>query len=359
MTKNSLPDPPRHPLFRRDDGGPFVIAEIGVNHEGDLDTAFRLIDEAARGGADAVKFQTYKASKLASKNSPSYWDLKSEPTTSQRELFSKYDGFGDAEYKALAEHAGKRDVIFCSTPFDLDAVRLLAPMMPFFKIASADITNLPLLDAVVACGKPVLLSTGASHLSEIEEANRHVRKHLPAEQVGLLQCVLEYPTPYADANIAAIGHLREIFPDQPIGYSDHTRPDPAMLVLLRSWMLGATIIEKHFTHDKTLPGNDHYHAMDESDLRRFREGVALLQSTEGSPIKQVLPAEEIARRNARRSLVASRDLPVGHVLSAVDLAVKRPAFGLPTAELPTVIGKALVTPLAEDDFLTWDHLLKQ
>jgi len=334
-----------------------VIAEIGVNHEGDLDTAFRLIDEAARGGADAVKFQTYKADKLASKNSPSYWDLSAEPTTSQRELFSKYDGFGDAEYRALAEHASKRDVIFCSTPFDLDAVELLAPMMPFFKIASADITNLPLLDAVAAHGKPILLSTGASHLSEIEAANRRMRQHLPAEQVGLLHCVLEYPTPYSDANIAAIGHLRKVFPDQPIGYSDHTRPDPAMLVLLRAWMLGAMIIEKHFTHDKTLPGNDHYHAMNEEDLRRFRDGVALLQTTEGSPIKQVLPAEEIARRNARRSLVAARDLPVGHVLQREDLAIKRPAFGLPTAELSTVIGKPLSKALPEDDFLTWEHLL--
>jgi len=355
---SDLPGPAEHEAFRRSEGeGPYVIAEIGVNHEGDRDLARRLIDEAAEGGADCVKFQTYKADKLASRNSPSYWDLASEPTTSQHELFQKYDAFEAEDYAALAAHAATRGVAFCSTPFDLDAVEALAPHMPFFKVASADLTNTPLLDAVAAHGKPVLLSTGASHLGEVEEAVRRLRAHLPPAQIGLLHCVLEYPTPYEDAHLGAIDHLRRTFPDHPIGYSDHTRPDPAMLVLIRAWLLGAVVLEKHFTHDKTLPGNDHYHAMDRGDLRRLREGVALLASVQGDGRKRVLEAEQVARRNARRSLVAARDLPVGHRLGEGDLLVKRPAFGLPPSALEWVVGRVLRRDLAEDDFLTHDHLL--
>lgn len=354
----TLPKTAICPAFARKSGvGPYVVAEIGVNHEGNLELAKRLIDEAVAGGADCVKFQTYKASKLASKNSPSYWDLKSEPTTSQHELFSRFDKFGDSEYTALYEHARKRNVDFASTPFDLEAVELLAPLMPFFKIASADLTNIPLLEACAAHGKPMMLSTGAAHLSEIEEAVRRLREFLPPEQICVMHCVLNYPTPYQNANLAAIRHLAGTFFEHPIGYSDHTRPDDAMLVLVRAYSLGAIVLEKHFTHDKSLPGNDHYHAMNKSDLSKFRNNIDLLHSIEGNERKQVLPEEEISRKNARRSLVAARKLPVGHVLSAGDLLVKRPAFGLPPAALEWVLGKPLQKELPEDDFLTLDHLI--
>lgn len=352
-----LPSKPQCPQLTTDRPGPYVIAEIGVNHGGDLAVAMRLIDEAVAGGADAVKFQTYKADKIASKHSPSYWDLDCEPTTSQRALFEKYDAFGADEYRALAAHAAKRDAVFLSTPFDLDAVAMLAPLVPFFKIASADITNFPLLEACAAQGKPVVLSTGASHLSEVDEAVRRLSAHLPATHIGLLHCVLEYPTPYAHAQLAAIEHLAATFPGHPIGYSDHTLPDPSMAVLLRAWTLGATVIEKHFTHDKTLPGNDHYHAMDQQDLARFRAAAALLTDTEGHGRKTVAESEQIARRNARRSLVATRDLPAGHVLARADLTEKRPAHGLAPAALSWVLGKRLTQPLAEDDFLQREHLL--
>ncbi len=330
----TLPERPTCPVFRHPgDAGPYIVAEIGVNHEGDLQLARRLIDEAVAGGADAVKFQTYKAHKLAVKNSPAYWDLESEPTKSQFELFRKFDRFQADDYVMLANYAKEKGVAFCSTPFDLDAVELLAPYVPFFKIASADITNSPLLEACAAHRKPVVLSTGASLIGEIEQAVRLLLRVLPAEEIAILQCVLEYPTPYDDANLGAISHLKSVFPGHPIGYSDHTRPDPSMIVLLRAWMLGAVIVEKHFTHDKTLPGNDHYHAMDESDLRRFRESVSLLVAAEGSGVKTLLPGEADARQNARRSLVATRSLSAGHRIEVGDLVLKRPAFGLPPSAL--------------------------
>ncbi len=360
---STLPPSPLHPApacpqFRRKSGdGPYVLAEIGVNHEGDLGLALRLVTEAAQAGADCVKFQTYKASKLASKNSPSYWDLGSEPTTSQHELFKKYDGFDAPEYRALAEHAKASGVAFASTPFDLDAVELLAPLVPFFKVASADITNTVLLDAVAAHGKPVIISTGATYLSEIEEAVRRLKRRLPPESIAILHCVLSYPTDYEHANLAMIPHLRKVFPDHPIGYSDHTRPDPGMLVLVRAYELGATLLEKHFTHDKTLPGNDHYHAMAADDLRRFRAAIELLHRIEGEPVKTVLSVEELSRKNARRSLVALRPLKAGQVIETKDLGVKRPAFGLPPSALEWVTGRKLRRDLGEDDFLTLDHLV--
>ena len=340
------------------DAGPYVVAEIGVNHEGDLDLARRLIDDAASGGADAVKFQTYKAHKLAARNSPAYWDLSCEPTKSQFELFQKYDRFEANDYVMLADYAKQQGVAFCSTPFDSEAVEMLAPYVPFFKIASADITNTPLLEACAAHSKPIVLSTGATHLGEITEAVRLLLRTLPPEEIAILQCVLEYPTPYEDANLGAIHHLKSVFPEHPIGYSDHTRPDSSMLLLLRAWMLGAEIIEKHVTHDKTLPGNDHYHAMDKTDLKRFRDSVSLIVAAEGSGRKTLLPGEATARENARRSLVATRNLDAGHRLEARDLVPKRPASGLPPSALEWVLGKKLTKDLAEDDFLTYDHVLE-
>ncbi len=337
-------------------GGPYVIAEIGVNHGGDLDLAFRLIDEAAAGGADCVKFQTYKAGRLASTNSPSYWDLESEPTTSQFELFSKYDSFGVDDYCQLADRAMANGVSFASTPFDLDAVEDLAEMMPFFKIASADITNFELIEAVAQKGKPIILSTGASLLDEIRAASEFIGRFVDADQLALLHCVLEYPTPYEDANLRRIETLKAAFPEHVIGYSDHTRPDSSMSVLMQAWVRGAVIIEKHFTHDKTLPGNDHYHAMDSEDLRRFRECVGLWERVAGSEEIGVLAGEEVSRKNARRSLVAVRNLKAGHIFNREDLAVKRPAFGLAPSELSRVLGRTLAVDLKEDEFLTDEHL---
>ncbi|MEI6255835.1 MAG: N-acetylneuraminate synthase family protein, partial [Planctomycetota bacterium] len=220
--------------FRRRTGsGPYVIAEIGVNHEGSLDLARRLVELAASAGADCVKFQTYKAETLASKDSRSYWDLSLEPTQSQFSLFKKYDGFNAPEYEALAAHAHSCGVAFASTPFDINAVEMLAPLVHFYKIASADITNEPLLAACARQHKPVLLSTGASYLSEIDAAVRILRQFLPAADIGILHCVLSYPTAATDANLKAIEHIARVFPEHPVGYSDHTTPDDAMLVLTR------------------------------------------------------------------------------------------------------------------------------
>lgn len=337
---------------------PYVIAEIGVNHEGSLDLARRLIDLAREGGADAAKFQTYKAGKIASRHSPAYWDTTREPTPSQHALFQKYDSFGPDEYAALAEHCRAVGIDFVSTPFDLEAVDALDPLMDYFKIASADLTNLPLLRRVAARNKPVLMSTGAATLGEIDMAVAALRAAGCADIV-LLHCVLNYPCPDANAHLNMIDGLKRAYPELPVGYSDHTVPKnggSVLPALLAAWLKGAVVLEKHFTHDKTLPGNDHYHAMDVDDLKRFLAEVAAIADMLGSSHKAPLPDEAPARRHARRSIVAVRDLKAGEILSEDNLTCKRPAHGVSPLYWDEVIGRRLAGDVAEDSPLQWSDL---
>jgi len=336
---------------------PYVIAEIGVNHGGDMGLAKRLIELAKEGGAHAAKFQTYKAGNLASRYSPAYWDTSKEPATSQYKLFQRYDQFGPDEYKALAAHCAQVGIDFLSTPFDLDAVEFLDELVPAFKVASADITNVPLLRAVARRGKPVLISTGAATLPEIEFAVTTVRE-AGAKQIALLHCVLNYPTPFENAELGTIRQLARVFTEVAIGYSDHTVPTAGMEVLRTAVMLGATVLEKHFTHDKTLPGNDHYHAMDVDDLKHFMAGIEFDRQVLGGGTKTVA-REARAREHARRSLVAARDLKAGTVLTEDDLIAKRPAHGISPVHWDEVIGRRLARDVAEDALLAWEDLVAQ
>lgn len=339
-----------------DDSAPYVIAEIGVNHEGSLNLAIRLVELAKAGGADAAKFQTYKAETLASRDSPAYWDLNKEPTTSQFRLFQKYDSFGPEEYRALARRCMELKIDFVSTPFDSAAVALLDPLVPFFKIASADLTNTPLLRQVAACGKPIVLSTGASTMAEVRDAVRTLRD-AGCTELSLLHCVLNYPTADENANLGMITVLREEYPDLVIGYSDHTVPDAEMTALCTAYLLGARVIEKHFTHDKSLPGNDHYHAMDVDDLGRFIASLGRLKAMIGTnSVKTPLETEEISRLNARRSIVLNADVPTGTELTEAVLTYKRPGTGVSPVYWDEIIGRKTARRLARDHVLQWDDL---
>jgi sialic acid synthase SpsE len=332
---------------------PFLVAEAGVNHENDLSVAMRMIDQAAAAGADAIKFQSYKAGTLASRHSPAYWDLGSEPTRSQYDLFRKYDSFGDREYRLLAEHAGEAGIAFLSTPFDDHFVDALEPLMPAYKIASADLTNLPFLAKVAAKGKPVILSTGAATVEEVAAAVDLVRARGNAP-VAILHCILCYPCAPADANLRVIAGLAARFPDLAVGYSDHVPPTPGLPVLTAAWLLGARILEKHFTLDKTLPGNDHYHAMNADDIRQFRRDCAYATSLLGEADRKVFPCEEAARLQARRSLVAACAIPAGTVVTREMLLPKRPGTGIPPGDLERLLGRRALRPIAEDQILQWD-----
>ena len=334
---------------------PYVIAEIGVNHGGDLDLAKRLIDLAKEGGADAAKFQSYKAGRIASKDSPAYWDTTKEPTASQFALFKKYDMFGAEEFQALAAHCRATDIDFVSTPFDSDAVDFLDPIVPFHKVASADLTNVPLLRQVAAKGKPVVMSTGASSLAEIDMAVKTLTD-AGCKDLVLLHCVLNYPCPNKNAHLNMITGLKRAYPNYVIGYSDHTLPDERMLVLTSAWLKGALVLEKHFTHDKTLPGNDHYHAMAKDDLRKFIENLDVIGELLGSEHKAPLADEAPAREHARRSIVIDRALKAGDVIAESDITYKRPAHGVSPLFWDEVIGRRVARDLAEDHVLKWEDL---
>ena len=331
---------------------PYIIAEIGVNHEGSMEKAKFMIEEAKRGGADAVKFQTYKAETLTSKDSPAYWDLNKESTKSQFELFKKHDKFWKEEYVELAEYAKEVGIDFLSTPFDKEAVDFLDELMPAYKIASADITNIPFLRHIASKNKPILLSTGASKVSEIWNAIE-VLENAGNNKIVLLHCVLNYPTKYENANLGMIKDMKEKFQDYIIGYSDHTLPERIEDIFLTSWFLGAQVIEKHFTFDKTLPGNDHYHAMDGNDLKRVTDKINDIIQIYGKDKKQFLQSEKLSRENARRSIVAKVDIKEGEILSEDKLTTKRPAKGISALYYDEVVGRKAKRDIKEDEILNF------
>lgn len=327
---------------------PYIIAEAGVNHEGDMNLAYRLIDEAKEGGADAIKFQTYKAKSLASKNSPYYWDIKKEPTTSQYNLFKKYDTFWKNEFEKLKTRCDEIDIEFMSTPFDLESANFLNDLMDVFKISSSDITNKPFIQHICGFEKPIILSTGASNIDEIEKAVSWIG-NIP---FSLLHCILNYPTNYNFANLGMIKDLQARFPKKIIGYSDHTLPDQ-MKILEMATLLGASILEKHFTHDKNLEGNDHYHAMDKEDLKIFISKLSFIIECIGDQNKHSIPSEELSRKNARRSLVSTRKIPVDSIIKNSDLTWKRPANGISPEFIERVIGKKTIKEIPEDEIIQW------
>ena len=222
-----------------------------------------------------------------------------------------------------------------------------------YKISSSDLTNHPFLRRIARKGKPVLLSVGASYLSEVEEAAR-VLLDAGCPDLTLMHCVLSYPCKNEDANLGVISTLKRVFPELHVGYSDHTLPDPTMTILTTAYLLGAEAIEKHFTLDKTLPGNDHYHAGDPDDFARAVENFRLVRTVMGSDQKTVFPCELVPRREARRSLVLTRSMKAGEVITAQDIMAKRPGVGISPMYTGLVIGRELKQACDEDTVLTWD-----
>lgn len=327
---------------------PYVIAEIGVNHGGSIDLAKEMISAAKRAGADAAKFQSYKAEKLVIKNSPAYWDLTKEGTKTQHELFKKYDIFNDSEYIELAQFCRDIKIDFASTPFDLDAVQYLDPVVAYFKVASADLCNIPLLEAIAETGKPIILSTGASTIGEIKSAVSCIRS-IGENEIAILHCILNYPTANKNANLLMLTDLIHEFPDSIVGLSDHSVPDGTISAGLIAYSLGARIIEKHFTLDKNLSGNDHYHSMDESDLKEFVNSTNEIHSKLGQlERKQPLESESESRKYARRSIVAKRDISKGEILSVENLTVKRPGTGIGSEKWHEVLGTLANSNISAD-----------
>ncbi len=345
---------------------PYIIAEIGVNYYdiakkeniSPIDAAKLMIKKAKEWWAHSAKFQSYKANKIVSKNSPAYWDTSCEPTKTQHELFLKFDHFNEKDYIELAKYSEEIWIDFLSTPFDLEAVDFLDPIMKYFKIASADITNYPLLKKVATKDKPMILSTWASTIWEIEKAINTIKKVNNDLEIHILHCVLSYPTKNKDANLKRISYLKNIFSSKVTGfwYSDHTLPSTWMAICTWAYMLWTDIIEKHFTLDKTLQWNDHYHAMDVNDLKVLSENIKILQEWLSVDEINYQKCEEIPRLQARRSIVLNKNLKKWDIIKEEDLIMKRPWTWIWPEFLEFVIWKKVNKDLEEDSILQFEDI---
>lgn len=337
-------------------GGPrtIVIAEAGVNHLGRLDYAEKLVKTAARAGADIVKFQTYKAKNLTTKDAPRFWDWEGEVSQegSQFDSYSLLDSFGREQHVQLMELCDKYDVEFMSTPFDEEAADMLVEIgMKGFKIASCDLNNLPFLSHVASKGLPILLSTGAGTIEDIARAVETIEAQ-GNSQIGVLHCTLCYPTDPQDSNLSAIHHIRENFPDYLLGLSDHTL---GTIVPAASVLYGAKVIEKHYTFDKTLPQSaDHWLSLNEAELAQMVQDIRTLEVAIGHGRKEVLECEVPAHSFARRSIVAATEIPADTVITAEMLAIKRPGTGLPPEFFDRIVGTRSLRSIAADSLFSME-----
>jgi sialic acid synthase SpsE len=338
-----------------DNSDPYIIAEIGVNHDCSVSKAKQLILKAKKAGADAAKFQTYKAELITSKNSPSYWDTNKEKTRNQFNLFKKYDHFNETDYIKLYNYCKSLKIDFASTPFDHAAVDMLDPLVSYFKISSSDITNYPLLIKIASKKKPILLSTGASSLNEIKDAIKLLNSY-KCKKIVVMHCILSYPAKNENANLGMITDLKNKFPRNLIGYSDHTLPDKEMTNLYTSYVLGAKVIEKHFTLDKKKKGNDHYHSMDYRDLKNLKSRIFKAKKIIGLKEKKCIKIEFNSRKFARRSFVMKCDILKNSIIKKKHLICKRPGTGISPTDLKKVLGKKVKKNLKEDHILKWTDI---
>ena len=331
----------------------FIIAEAGVNHNGSLELAKQLVDKAVEAGADAVKFQTFKAEKVVSSDAPkaAYQKSTTDPAESQLEMIRRlelpYEAFG--ELKTYCDRCG---IMFMSTPFDDDSVDFLDSIgVPVFKIPSGEVVNHPFLEYVARKGRPLIMSTGMSYLSEVDEAVR-VIDNTGNDQLVVLHCVSNYPADSADVNLRAMQTMATAF-QVPVGYSDHTL---GIEIPLAAVALGACVIEKHFTLDRGLPGPDHRASLEPAELKAMVQGIRKVEQALGDGRKAPALSEEDTRRVARRSLVAAHDILAGTVLTEEAIAIMRPGTGLPPALRQYVAGRRARIDISAGSLLSLEML---
>lgn len=334
---------------------PYIIAEIGANHNGDIGLAKKLIDAAKECGAHSVKFQSWTPNSLVSEGeyqkNQSYDDCPKKHFGSLKDMVNKYYLKAE-EHKELKEYCDSIGIDFSSTPFSAAEVDLLNEVgVEYFKVASMDITNHGLLENIAKCNKPVILSTGMASMGEIEEAI-NVVEATGNSQIILLHCISIYPPEMEDIHLNNITTLRQAF-GYPVGFSDHSI---GFSIPLASVALGACIIEKHFTLDKDMPGWDHAISADPSELKIICKESENIVRAMGSAKRRVSEAEQKKKLKFRRSAVVSRDLEAGHVLTVDDILFKRPGTGIITHELKYLVGRKLTKAIDADEMLQWEDV---
>ena len=327
-----------------------IIAEAGVNHNGDLDMAKKLIDVASDAGADLVKFQTFNADRLVTENASKadYQKLAGDNNESQQSMLRKLE-LTEAMHHELIAHCAMRGIGFFSTGFDTESIDLLASFgQELFKIPSGEITNLPYLRHIGKLKKKVILSTGMSSMDEIECAlNALEESGTPRARITVLHCTTAYPVPISDVNLRAMQSIRTKF-GVDVGYSDHTL---GIEISLAAVALGATVIEKHFTLDRTLPGPDHKASLEPKELKSMIDGIRNIEEALGDGIKRLMPSEASNLWVIRQSIVASRKIKIDELFTTENLATKRAGSGISPMRWEEVLGKKAIRDFHENELI--------
>lgn len=329
----------------------FIIAEAGVNHNGSLDMALQLIDVAFAAGADAVKFQTFKAEKVIAVNAPkaNYQKESTGSDESQLEMVKKLE-LDEKAHIVLYQRCHDKNIQFLSTPFDLESIELLHRLgLEIFKIPSGEITNLPYLRKLGTLKKRLILSTGMADLGEIEDAlDILTESGTPLGKITVLHCNTEYPTPFEDVNLKAMLTIQNAFPGFAVGYSDHTI---GIEVPIAAVAMGAMVVEKHFTLDRNLPGPDHKSSLEPDELKAMVRAIRNIEKSLGTGIKKPSPSELKNKLIARKSVVASRSIKKGEIFSESNITVKRPGTGITPMRWDEMIGRKAGKDYKTDDII--------
>lgn len=328
----------------------FIIAEVGVNHNGSLDLAKQLVDVASLCGADAVKFQTFKASTLVTKTArqADYQTANTQKEESQFDMLTRLE-LSAADHHALFEYCGLKNIEFMSTPFDLHSIQFLAELgVKRFKIPSGEITTYPYLNLIGSFNKEIILSTGMANLGEVEAAIQ-VLLEAGTEQhkITVLHATTDYPTQMTDVNLRAMQTMAEAF-KFPVGYSDHT---PGIEVPTAAVALGASVIEKHFTLDRNLPGPDHKASLEPDELKAMVVAIRNIEIALGDGVKHASPNEAKNKPIARKSIVAKQDIQAGNVFTLENLTTKRPGTGISPMRWHEVLGKTANRAFVADELI--------
>ena len=326
----------------------FIIAEAGVNHNGSLELAKKLVDAAKDAGADCVKFQTFVSKNIVSKNAvkAEYQKQQTEPEESQQDMLKKLELSFD-EFVELNEYCKSISIEFMSTAFDFDSIDFLDGLeMGIWKIPSGDITNLPYLIKIAKLNKPVILSTGMSTMEDIRSAIKALKEN-GATELTVLHCTTEYPTPFEDVNLRAMNTIKEEFGVK-VGYSDHTK---GIEVPIAAVALGATVIEKHFTLDRNLEGPDHKASLEPNELKAMVDSIRHIELALGNGMKQPAESEKKNMAVARKSIIASKEIKSGEIFTEENLTVKRPGDGISPMRWFDIIGKPAPRDFEEDELI--------
>ena len=325
----------------------YIIAEAGVNHNGDINLAYQLVDAAKAAGVDCIKFQTFKSENLVSHTAQkAEYQKAATGDSSQQDMLKQLElSFG--EFVSLKEYCDRKGIFFLSTPFDFESIEFLNFIeMPFWKIPSGEVTNYPYLVALAKTGKPVVMSTGMCEMQEIEDAIAVLREN-GASDIKLLHCNTEYPTPYEDVNLRAMKTLRDAFGVE-VGYSDHTK---GIEVPIAAVAMGAAVIEKHFTLDRNMEGPDHKASLEPQELKQMVDSIRHIEAALGSGDKRPSPSEKKNMAVARKSIVAAKRIKAGDILTEENITVKRPGNGICPMRWKEVLGTRAVRDFEEDELI--------